>query len=498
MPNGSIGSIGSAGTSTGAGIDTGPLGSERHTRWNRPLIGQVAILILVNTMVDTVVTAPLLVLPEMLDHFGTDQSAWIDASSLLAGAMWAPLLGKSADIHGKRRVLVGTLITALVGALVCLVAPNLWVFIFGRLLQGAAVGAVFLTVALIRDMCAPDMAMVVTGVVTSGSALLSIVMPALFEFTAAEFGWRSVFVASAIFAAIAAVLVHRLVPQSTIRTPGKVDIAGAVLLGGGLAAVLSYVSLGSEFGWFTVGPLALLVGGAAALARWFLVASRIPEPVIDIRNLGRPLVLTLLVVVFGTGAYQSMLTLFGLIAKVSADQHLGYGLAAPGALGLLYGIPAIGIVLGGTLAGVLSTRLGPAVALAGGVAIGTVGTIGMFLGDSVLPLAVVCSFLLSLTAGTLVTSGFNMAATLAPPERQGVVSSMVMVMVATGAVILKFVGSAVLKSTNGVVDGETVNSALGVHGYIAMATSAFIAAAVVVVILLRTQRRRARTSVLES
>ncbi|MGO4430230.1 MFS transporter, partial [Streptomyces sp. MCAF7] len=132
-------------------------------------------------MVDTVVTAPLLVLPEMLDHFGTDQSAWIDASSLLAGAMWAPLLGKSADIHGKRKVLVMTLLTALAGALVCLVAPSLWVLILGRLLQGAAVGAVFLTVALIRDICAPDLAMIATGIVTSGSALLSIGMPVLFE-----------------------------------------------------------------------------------------------------------------------------------------------------------------------------------------------------------------------------------------------------------------------------------------------------------------------------
>ncbi|NUS90511.1 MAG: MFS transporter [Streptomyces sp.] len=470
-------------------------GSERHTSWNRRLVGQVAILILVNAMVDTVVTAPLLVLPEMLDHFGTDQSAWIDASSLLAGAMWAPLLGKSADIHGKRRVLVMTLLTALAGALVCLVAPSLWVLILGRLLQGAAVGAVFLTVALIRDICAPDMAMIATGIVTSGSALLSIGMPVLFEITAAEFGWRSVFVASAVFAAIAAVLVHRLLPASTLRTPGKVDIAGALLLGGGLAAALSYISLGSDFGWFAVGPLALLVAGAAALARWFLVASRVPEPVIDIRNLGRPLVLTLLVVVFGTGAYQSMLTLFGLIAKVSADQHLGYGLAAPGALGLLYGVPAIGIVLGGTLAGALGTRFGPAVTLAGGVALGTVGTVGMFLGDSVLPLAVVCSFLLSLTAGTLVTSGFNLAATLAPPERQGVVSSMVMVMVAAGAVILKFVGSAVLKSTDMVVDGETVNSAAGVHGYIAMATGAFVAAGVVAVILLRTRRSAAEDKI---
>jgi MFS family permease len=71
----------------------------------------------------------------MLDHFHIDQSAWIDAGSLLAGAMWAPLLGKSADIHGKRRVLVMALITALTGALLCLDAPHLWVFILGRLVS---------------------------------------------------------------------------------------------------------------------------------------------------------------------------------------------------------------------------------------------------------------------------------------------------------------------------------------------------------------------------
>ncbi|EXU69885.1 hypothetical protein Z951_01830 [Streptomyces sp. PRh5] len=45
----------------------------------------------------------------MLDHFGTDQSAWIDASSLLAGAMWAPLpaLGDEARLRQVTSDLVG-------------------------------------------------------------------------------------------------------------------------------------------------------------------------------------------------------------------------------------------------------------------------------------------------------------------------------------------------------------------------------------------------------
>jgi MFS family permease len=456
---------------------TGPL-HHQHVGWSGRLIGQVAVLILVNAMVDTVVTAPIIVLQQMLDHFHTDQAAWLNSSALLAGAMWAPLLGKCADIYGKRRVLVGALITAGVGALICLAAPDIWVFVVGRVIQGAAVGAVFLSVALVNEMCAPRVAMPVVGMVTTGNAIVSVGGAFLLEALGNAYGYRVVFIISAGFAAAAVILVLRLIPRSTLRTPGKVDVVGALMLGGGLALVLSYISLGSDYGWFGFGPVALLVVGVLALARWFRVSGRIPEPVVDLRDLGRSLVLTLTVVVLGTGAYQSMLQLMGLIADVSPGQGLGYGIAGTAAKGLLFGIPAIGIVAGGTAAGHLATRVGPAPTLLGGLALGSVATIGMFVGAAHLPVAVCCSFLLSLTAGTLVTSGFNMATALAPPERQGVVSSMVMVMVAIGATFLNFIGAAVLKSTSVVDGGKTVDSALGVYSYIAIAAGAFVVAAV--------------------
>ena len=72
---------------------------------------------------------------------------------MLAGAIWSPLLAKSADVYGKRRVLIGTLLLACAGALLCLAAPNLWIFLGGRFLQGAAFAAVFLTVALVMQIC---------------------------------------------------------------------------------------------------------------------------------------------------------------------------------------------------------------------------------------------------------------------------------------------------------------------------------------------------------
>jgi MFS family permease len=462
-----------------------------HTRWNKRLVGQVAILILVNVMVDTVITAPLIVLPQMLEHFGADQPAWLNASALLAGAMWSPLLGKTADIHGKRKILVLTLVLAGVGALVCMIAPSLWVFVLGRVIQGAAVASLFLTVGIVRDICDNRMGMIVTGIVTTGNAVFGIAFPFVFETLSEAYGYRIVFVVSAAFAAAGAFLVRFFLPESVVRTPGRIDVAGALLLGGGIAAVVTYVSLGGDLGWTGTIPLLVLLAGAVALAYWVRLAQRRPDPVVDITKLSRPLVLTLLVVVLGTGAYQSMLQLFSLLADVSAGDGLGYGLAAEGALGMLYGIPAIGIVLGGTLAGALATRIGPAATLTAGVALGLTGTLGLFAAASTLPLAVVCSFLLSLTAGSLVTSGFNMASTLAPAEGQGVVSSMVMVMIAIGSVILNFVGAAVLKATRVDVRGTPENSATGVFSYIGIGTGAFVAAGVLAVLLVRTQRRAA-------
>ncbi|MFI0424044.1 MFS transporter [Spongiactinospora sp. 9N601] len=355
-------------------------------------------------------------------------------------------------------------------------------------IRGAAVAAVFHTVALIRQTCAPRIAMTVTGIVTSGSAIFGVASPFLFQYLAEQYGFQIVFVVSAVLAGIAAIMVRALLPESPIKIVGRLDVVGAGLLGGGLAAVLSYISLGPEFGWSAVGPLALLAGGVALLFLWAVAVRRVPEPVIDLRNLSLPLVLTLLVVVLSTGAYQSMLQLFGLIAHVSQDEGLGYGLAADGSLGLLFALPSLGITIGGVLAGALATRVGPAWTLAGGVTIGMVSTVGMYLSPSDLFAAVVFAGLLGFTAGSVVTSGFNMATSVASADRQGVVTGLVQVMLSIGSVVMNVVGSAVLMSTTVTVGGVAKNSATGVQSYIMVAAGSFVVAMVVALVLARRQR----------
>lgn len=466
-------------------------GAQEH-RWSGRLIVWASVLILANVLADMAIGSPMLVVNQLLAHFDTDQLAWLSQSGMLAGAIWSPLLAKTSDIFGQRRVLVITLLIACVGALVCLAAPNLWIFLVGRFLQGTALGAIFITVALVRHLCAPRVAMAVIGLVTSGAAIVGFIEPLVMQPIIDVFGYRSVFVAAGLLAAVAALCVRAVIPESPVRSSGRIDWGGALLLGGGMGAVLAYISLGADSGWLSGGMIVLLVVGAAALAGWAVLALRVAEPVIDLRALSRPVLLTLLALVLAAGSFRSMLQLTATIAEVPADWGLGYGMGGGEGKAVLMAMAQLGIFAGGTLAGWVAGRVGPAKSLLVAIAVGTVATFMMLVGASVLPVAIVCGGVVGMAAGAISTSGYNLATELAPPERQGTVSGLVSVMFALGSVVFSFSGAELLKATsmaNGpVVSGAPVSSATGVYLYILLAGVLFALAAVPTVRLARGRR----------
>ncbi|MEU4489501.1 MFS transporter [Streptomyces purpurascens] len=468
-------------------LEKSALGAQEQ-RWSKRLILWAAVLTLANVLADVAISSPMMVLPQLMEHFDTDQAAWLNASAMLAGAIWSPLLAKSSDLFGKRRILIGTLLLACTGALVCLVAPNVWIFLVGRFLQGAAFAAIFITVALARQICTPRVAMALVGLVTSGSSIVGIVEPFLMQPVIDVFGYRSVFFVAALLAAAAALCVRSFIPESPVRGTGRIDLAGALLLGGGLAAVLAYTSLGSDLGWLSGGMVALLAAGGAGLAGWAFLALRVDEPIIDIRALSRPILLTLLALVLAAGSFRSMLQLTGIIAQVSPDLGLGYGLGDGEAVAVLLAAPNLGIVIGGTCAGWLAGRFGPALPLLGGIAVGAAATFAMLAGVSVLPLAIACGTMLGMAAGAIGASGYNLATSIEAPERQGTIAGLVSVVLALGSVVFNIAGGEVLKATlipGTSADGAAVSTATGVYLYVAMAGVLFALAAVPAIMLAR-------------
>jgi MFS family permease len=461
-------------------------------RSSKRLAVWAVVLTSANVVADVVIGSPMMVIPQLQNHFDTDQAAWFNASAMFAGAIWSPLLAKSADVYGTRRVLIGTLLLACAGALLCLAAPNLWNFLGGRFLQGAAFAAVFLTVALVMQICTTRLAMAVVGLVTSSSSIVGVVEPFLMKPIIDAFGFRGVFAVAALLAAVAAIGVRLVIPESPVRTTARIDVGGGLLLGVGLGAVLAYVSLGGDRGWLSSGMAVLLAVGVFTLSSWVIHVLRVDEPVIDVRALARPILLALVTLILAAGSFRSMLQLVGIVAYVPSELGLGYGLGYGEAIAVLFGAANLGIAVGGIGAGWLAGRVGPAWPLLGGIVLGAAATIAMIAGISAPPLAVACSGMLGMAAGAIAASGYNLATSLAEPDRQGTTAGLVSVVVALGSVVFTIAGAEVLKVSRvpGVIaDGAPVSTATGVHVYVALSALLFVMAAVPAFALARSGRR---------
>lgn len=102
-----------------------------------------------------------------------------------------------------------------------------------------------------------------------------------------------------------AVLARRYVPESPVRTPGRVNVGAAVLIAAWLVALLVPLSQPSAWGWTSARTLGLLAVAVLALAGWVAVEVRSATPLIDMRMMRLPAVWTtnLVALLFGAQTF---------------------------------------------------------------------------------------------------------------------------------------------------------------------------------------------------
>ncbi|AXV15674.1 Bcr/CflA family drug resistance efflux transporter [Neorhizobium sp. SOG26] len=135
-------------------------------------------------------------LAAMAVHFGTEYHVMQFAvSGYIAGtALLQLVIGPLSDIFGRRRVMIGALLVMLVGTVVCLAAPSVEIFMFGRLLQTTVVAGFVLPRAIIRDTVPMESAASMIAYVTMGMSLIPMVAPTVGGTLNDLFGWEANFV----------------------------------------------------------------------------------------------------------------------------------------------------------------------------------------------------------------------------------------------------------------------------------------------------------------
>jgi MFS family permease len=151
-----------------------------------------------------------------------------------------------------------------------------------------------------------------------------------------------------------------------VRTPGRVNWLAALLMIGGLSAVLIAVSETTSWGWGSPRTLGLIAVGIAILAAWVLVELRSREPLVDMAMMRLRAVWTTNLAAFLLGA--GMYTAFILIPQfVETPARAGFGFGASITGGGLFLLPCTLMLLAvGLFAGRIAARFGSKAALVAG------------------------------------------------------------------------------------------------------------------------------------
>jgi len=312
---------------------------------------------------------------DLIETFHTDAAgvAWTLTGYLATAAVFTPVFGRLGDMFGKKRMLVIALALFAAGNVLAAVGSSLGIVVAGRVLQGTGGGVFPLCFAIIRDEFPRERVRASIGLISALAGIgggLGLVMGGLLV-DHASYHW--IFWVGAAGAILAGVAAYLFVPESPNRSPGRVDVRGAVLLAVGIVLPLLAISKANVWGWTDPRTLGLTAAGLAVLVVWARVERRTAVPMANIETLlRRPVLMTnLATLLTGFGMFGS----FILVPQLAeAPESTGYGFAASATQAGLLMLPgALIMLVAGPVSGMIGERYGSKVPLGLGGVIAALG-----------------------------------------------------------------------------------------------------------------------------
>ncbi len=349
---------------------------------------------------------------------GLTQTAFFTSAALFS--LFLPRLG---DIIGRKKVLSGMLIVMIVGCVVAALATSINMLFVGRVIQGVSGPVVPLCLIMLRvEVPDPKLYGTLMGVLTAINGGIAGVDALAGGYLAENFGFGSVFWVMAAVAAIAAMLMIFLAPESRASSSDRMDWIGVVPLvvsvGAALIALNEMGKLG-EANWGLV--VGLFVLAAVAFVIFWRVEDRSSHPLVATVLLRRratwALLLTTVLTITGVFAVMN-----GLIPLLAQDATAGYRMGAGESAWWTLTPYALAGLLMGPLAGRLASTLGYRTVLRAGM-IGSILATGLFvplIGADSRPLLLLASVLIGVTyAGTVNIMLNGLGIVLSPDENPG-------------------------------------------------------------------------------
>ncbi|MCR3750110.1 MFS transporter [Lentzea californiensis] len=281
--------------------------------------------------------------------------AWVLSAYPLAFCGFLLLGGRVADLFGRKRVFMWSLVGFVLASLVAGLAWSPAVLIAGRALQGVAAAFVApaglgLLQSAIPEGPQRDRALGIYGSALSAGFVSGMVLGGvLTEFA----GWRSVFLINVPIVLVAWLLARAYLDESRdSRASRNLDFAGAALATTGMVAFVFALTEAGKYGWLSAPILVAAAIAVPAVALFLRVESRkdnplVPLSIFRVSAIG-PANLVNILLICSYGGMLFILTLY-------LQQHLGMG-ALP--TGLVFSVSGAIAIVTGIYASKLTERFG--------------------------------------------------------------------------------------------------------------------------------------------
>ena len=355
----------------------------------------------------------------MLDmNLAYNNTTWSALSQAISTAACAPILGKLADIFGRRKTLLLGILVFTLGSILSALSASLVFLLIARFVVGIGTAAISPTIMsyIITEFPPKQIAkgfslyMLLSSVaVIFGPTLGGLIL---------EYGsWRTLMWISSIICVVFLLLCFFTLPKdSSDRRPLKnFDLPGAFFVIAFFGLLLCVPSFGQNFGWTSTSFLLVLTLALVTLAALIITEKRAANPILIGSFMARKAFILPVIVLFLTqGLMQANMT--NTIVFVNYTQPANTVISGY-AISIMY----VGMSLGSILLGPLSDRLEPKRILTGSLLLTGIGCGTMLSFSQTTPFFLLASSLGILGLGLGGNAAIFMKIVLShlPPETAG-------------------------------------------------------------------------------
>lgn len=222
--------------------------------------------------------------PKMISELGgVAIFTWVITAYMLAATAVGPVVGKLADIFGRKTFFLLGLVLFVGGSVLCGIAHSMPQLIGFRFIQGLGAGMLMpISFTIVGDLYPGQQRAKMQGLFSGMWGLASVMGPKLGGWLTHNFSWRWVFYVNVPIGLIAFLLILIGMQESRgARRP--VDYWGSVTITGGVSLLmLALLEGGQDYAWGSWQILTAFAAALALLIAFLLIEQRVPEPVLDL------------------------------------------------------------------------------------------------------------------------------------------------------------------------------------------------------------------------